>query len=169
MEDAARASQARNATQRQKLEKMTGARWSELFRLGYYDSIRMVAVDTMHNLFLQTARHVMRTWVDCKVLTDNDLVGMLKDDACTTPSTVRLQQRQIARATYLQQCSYADGPQLMYTVGEHDNVCVLSGEDRDCMTAMYTHLYGADIISVLEFVQTVRYVMQVGEVGSAVG
>jgi hypothetical protein len=43
-----------NATpeERRKLGKESGVRWSELFRLPYWDPTRQVVVDIMHNLFL---------------------------------------------------------------------------------------------------------------------
>lgn len=339
-QNAARAAKARTATERQKIEKLTGARWSELFRLEYYDAIRMCALDPMHNLFLGTARHVMKTWIDCKILSDKDLAeiqrrvdsfqtpreigrtphkivinfsgftadqwrnwvcifsayslkgllpepdyacwmhfvqactllcntiitegelndadshllqfcrgfqdlygaqyctmnihmhlhlresvlelgpvygfwlyayermnglltkiptnsvnicpqlmkkyvqwmtqnatqcpvwdrvvqgnnddsGVLKDAACSTPSSVRLQQMQMARCTDLKQFSYAEGPHVEYAVADHDNVCVLSEDERDCMGTMYSYLYGRDI-TVLEFVQTVPYAIRAG-------
>ncbi|XP_077050070.1 uncharacterized protein LOC143696996 [Siphateles boraxobius] len=43
-----------------KLEAQYGARWSELFFLPYYDAIRFVVIDHMHNLLLVTARHVFK-------------------------------------------------------------------------------------------------------------
>ncbi|KAJ8361915.1 hypothetical protein AAFF_G00412320 [Aldrovandia affinis] len=51
-----------------KLEAQYGARWSELFFLPYYDAIRFVVIDPMHNLLLGTARHVLKLWIELGVL-----------------------------------------------------------------------------------------------------
>ena len=49
-------------TDRQRLESEYGARYSELFKLPYYDCIRMAIIDPMHNLFLGTAKHTLNVW-----------------------------------------------------------------------------------------------------------
>ena len=46
-------------------EKSTGVRYTELLRLSYSKPIRFVAIDPMHNLFLGTAKYVLKTlWID---------------------------------------------------------------------------------------------------------
>ncbi|XP_066924647.1 uncharacterized protein [Clytia hemisphaerica] len=45
-------------------ESKHGVRYSELFRLPYFDPIKMHVVDPMHNLFLGIAHHVFDTWVE---------------------------------------------------------------------------------------------------------
>ena len=55
------------------LESEEGVRFSELFRLPYYDPIRMHVVDPMHNLFLGMAKHTLSTWVESGSLTDENL------------------------------------------------------------------------------------------------
>lgn len=42
----------KNKSEREKLEFDEGVRYSELFRLPYYDPIRMHVIDPMHNLML---------------------------------------------------------------------------------------------------------------------
>ena len=56
-----------------KIEHTYGARWSELFSLSYYDAIRFVVIDPMHNLLLGTAKHVFRLWTELGVLTTTKL------------------------------------------------------------------------------------------------
>ncbi|TFK81258.1 hypothetical protein K466DRAFT_502435 [Polyporus arcularius HHB13444] len=46
--------------------KINGARWSELLRLPYYDSVRMTVVDPMHNLLLGVAKN---QWYACWIKT----------------------------------------------------------------------------------------------------
>ena len=58
---------AKTKTAQNKLLKRYGARWSELFHLPYYDAIRFVVIDPMHNLLLGTARHVFKLWIERSV------------------------------------------------------------------------------------------------------
>lgn len=51
-----------------RFEAQYGARWSEFFHLKYYDTIRFVVNDPMHNLLLGTARHIFRLWIELGVL-----------------------------------------------------------------------------------------------------
>lgn len=41
---------------------------AELFFVPYYDAIRFVVIDPMHNLLLGTARHVFKLWIERGVL-----------------------------------------------------------------------------------------------------
>lgn len=47
-----RTQQRPNKTQRQRLESEYGCRYSVMLELAYFDPIKMVVVDPMHNLFL---------------------------------------------------------------------------------------------------------------------
>ena len=49
---AVRVRSCKTKTEREKLEWETGVRYSVLLVLPYYDAIRMVLIDPMHNLFL---------------------------------------------------------------------------------------------------------------------
>lgn len=55
---------ARTKVEQKRIERKYRARWSELFRLSYYDAIRFVVIEPMHNLLLGTARHVFRLWTE---------------------------------------------------------------------------------------------------------
>ncbi|ROL50207.1 hypothetical protein DPX16_22309 [Anabarilius grahami] len=46
---------ARTKAEQKRIERKYGARWSELFRLSYYDAIRFVVINPMHNLLLESA------------------------------------------------------------------------------------------------------------------
>ena len=51
-----------------------GTRYSELMQLEYFDCIRFTIVDPMHNLFLGTAKHMMKNvWLPNKILKQTDL------------------------------------------------------------------------------------------------
>lgn len=56
-------------------ESNLGVRFSTLLHLPYFDPIRLVAVDIMHNLLLGTGKHVFQLWID---------LGLLKKKGCLT-------------------------------------------------------------------------------------
>ena len=60
------------------LEKKYGVRYSELFRLSYFDPIRMHVIDPMHNLLLGTAKHMFKTWLTKECISKNDLLKIDK-------------------------------------------------------------------------------------------
>ena len=49
---AVRVKSCKTKTEREKLESETGVRYSVRLELPYYDAVRMVLIDSMHNLFL---------------------------------------------------------------------------------------------------------------------
>jgi len=52
----------------------THARWSEMLRLPYFDPIRFLVVDPMHNLFLEIAHWIVRwLWINNGKITNSDL------------------------------------------------------------------------------------------------
>lgn len=66
-----------NKTQRQKLESELGCRYSLLLELEYFDPVRMVVIDPMHNIFLGSAKYVMkRLWIDKGILSQAQLLEM---------------------------------------------------------------------------------------------
>ena len=64
--------QANTQAEREAKEKESGSRYSELMRLPYFDCVRFTIIDPMHNLFLGTAKHVLKNiWLnedDLKIL-----------------------------------------------------------------------------------------------------
>lgn len=57
---------------RKRIEDEYGARWSEFFRLPYYDAVRMVVIDPMHNILLGTSKHVFAVWKYLGILSKKD-------------------------------------------------------------------------------------------------
>jgi hypothetical protein len=54
---------AKTKTERDALESKHGCRYSVLLELPYFDPTRMLIIDPMHNLFLGTAKHIVkRVW-----------------------------------------------------------------------------------------------------------
>ena len=50
------------------MESKYGCRYIILLDLPYFDPIRMLLIDPMHNLFLGTAKRMLHVWDDHKVL-----------------------------------------------------------------------------------------------------
>ena len=51
-------------TERQRMESELGCRYSSLLQLPYFDVVRMLIIDPMHNLYLGTAKHIFsKIWV----------------------------------------------------------------------------------------------------------
>ena len=65
-------------SEQEKLATKYGVYYSCLLQLEYFDAIRFTAIDPMHNLFLGTAKHVLKLWVKKYFLTKKDL-KMLED------------------------------------------------------------------------------------------
>ena len=61
-------------SKREEMERKVGCRYSELLRLLYYDCIRFVIIDPMHNLLLGTAKHMFQTWTGKGILKPKDLI-----------------------------------------------------------------------------------------------
>ena len=70
--------EAKTKKELQAMEAEDGVRYSELFRLPYYDPVRMHVVDPMHNLLLGIAKHVFSTWIESGSLTDDVLAKIDK-------------------------------------------------------------------------------------------
>ena len=70
--------QAPSNAARQRLERDTGTRWSEVHRLQYFDPVRDTVIDPMHNLFLGTASKMVEIWTANDLLTTADRTTMQK-------------------------------------------------------------------------------------------
>ena len=70
--------QAKNKTERNKLESEFGCRYSVLLQLPYFDPICMLIIDPMHNIFLGSAKHMKNIWLndDKPFITPNQLQNM---------------------------------------------------------------------------------------------
>ena len=82
---------------KQQLESKYGCRYSVLLDLPYFDPIRMAVVDPMHNLFLGTAKHVIKVWKEEGLLTDEVFQRIQeKADRINCPADVGRIPRKIA-------------------------------------------------------------------------
>ena len=57
----------------QAAESQYGVRYSALLDLPYFDPLDCTAIDSMHNLFLGTGKHIFGVWVDLDILTKQNL------------------------------------------------------------------------------------------------
>ena len=63
---------AKTKSARKEIDKVYGARYSILFELPYYNCIRFVVIDIMHNLYLGSAKRVLQVWKELKIIDTND-------------------------------------------------------------------------------------------------
>ena len=61
---------SRTKTELRENESKYGVRYSELFRLEYFDPIRMHVIDPMHNLLLGTGKHMFKVWMQTGVINE---------------------------------------------------------------------------------------------------
>ena len=60
----ARIDRSANKTEQDHLQSEFGCRYSSLLQLPYFDPIRMLTIDPIHNLFLGTAKYMVRkVWI----------------------------------------------------------------------------------------------------------
>ncbi|KAG1487864.1 hypothetical protein G6F46_015268 [Rhizopus delemar] len=63
-------------TQQEEKQASSGTKWSEVHRLPYFDVVRYVTVDPMHNLFLGTPKKMIEVWQDFGLLDSTDFSAM---------------------------------------------------------------------------------------------
>ena len=64
---------ATNKSQLQQLESTHGVRYSVLLELTYFDPIKFVVIDPMHNLMLGSSKRVLQVWISEGILNDSKL------------------------------------------------------------------------------------------------
>ena len=90
--------EARTQAARTRIERETGTRWSQIHRLHYFDPVRSVLIDPMHNLFLGTADRMVRVWREHGLLTNADGVDMQElADGVVLPPGIPSLNRKIER------------------------------------------------------------------------
>ena len=82
---------AQTASEREKIEKRNGVRYSELYRLPYFDPIRYHVIDPMHNMLLGTAKHMFNVWVYIDVITPKkiDIIDGKMLETCVPSENMR--------------------------------------------------------------------------------
>ena len=65
---------SKSVSEKSKLESEHGCRYSALLELPYFDPVRMLLIDPMHNLFLGTAKRMtQKIWLERQLITSRDL------------------------------------------------------------------------------------------------
>ena len=61
-------------TSRERKEAEVGCRYSCLLQLPYFDAVRMLIIDPMHNIYLGTAKYILHgVWIKRNVISSNDV------------------------------------------------------------------------------------------------
>ena len=80
---------ASNPTEAQRIASRTGARWSILLELSYFDAPRMTILDPMHTLYLGVVKSVMKRFLDDGDISLKDLELMQQEiSASSTPRRI---------------------------------------------------------------------------------
>ena len=58
------------------MQSKYGIRYSVLLALPYFDPIRFVAIDPMHNLYLGTGKHLFKLWIALGLLSSEQLIEL---------------------------------------------------------------------------------------------
>ena len=75
--------------ERQKIERESGVRYTELLRLPYFDSVRFSVVDPMHNILLGTVKLMISIWEEKTLLSARDFGRIQAQVDCfVTPADV---------------------------------------------------------------------------------
>ena len=80
----------KSETKQKELELSLGCRYSVLLDLPYFDPIRMAVIDPMHNLYLGTAKHILkRVWHERNMINKKDYASLQECvDAVCVPSNL---------------------------------------------------------------------------------
>ena len=86
----ARLGACKTKAEQSKIECQTGFRNTALLKLPYINPSRMLIIDPMHNLFLGTAKHILKdVWLKRNIFTLNDfLIIQSRIDRTVVPSTI---------------------------------------------------------------------------------
>ena len=88
--------QCQTKTARAKKESKFGCRYSVLIKFPYFDPIKMLVIDPMHNLFLGTGKHMVNLWLQLDLVTKHDFQSLQRTvDATVVPSDVGRVPRKI--------------------------------------------------------------------------
>ena len=83
---------ARCQTEVNTVVRNTEAKYAVLFQLPYYDAVRFVIIDPMHNLFLGLAKTALKVWKEKELIKDKhfDLLQRRVDAVIPPPETGRI-------------------------------------------------------------------------------
>ena len=83
---------AKTQTERHKIERKYGVRFTELVRLPYFHFARISVVDPIHNFILGTTKVMITIWREKSLITDKDFekIQSLVDKFRTSPDVGRI-------------------------------------------------------------------------------
>ena len=66
-------------SERERKESELGCRYSSLLQLPYFDPVRMLIIDPMHNMYMGTAKYILNNiWIKRNIITSSDLITINK-------------------------------------------------------------------------------------------
>ena len=67
----------RTKTSKQQKEAELGCRYSCLLQLPYFDAVRMLIIDPIHNIYLDTAKYILHgVWIKRNIISSNDVTNI---------------------------------------------------------------------------------------------
>ncbi len=118
--------------QKSKIEKDTGYRYTSLLRLPYFNPTRMLILDPMHNFFLGTAKHVLKSiWIDLCIIKPEDFTSIQsRIDRSNVPSDMgRIPHKIMSGFSSFTADQYKNWVLYFSLLSLKDN---LHGDDREC-------------------------------------
>lgn len=89
--------QCNTKQQQSTTESSEGCRYSSLLRLKYFDPVRMLSIDPMHNLFLGTGKHMLELWLNLGIINSRHFAHLQEFvDRMVVPNDVGRIPRKIA-------------------------------------------------------------------------
>ena len=65
-------------TKQATVESEQGCRYSALLELQYFDPVRMLVIDPMHNMLLGTGKRMIHVWIDQALITKADFESLTR-------------------------------------------------------------------------------------------
>ena len=142
---------ARTPTERKKKELELGSRFTELFHLPYYDTVRYAIIDPLHNLFLGTGKRLQNYWIEIGLLNNCNLkIIQERLDIFNTPSNIGHISRKILSGFANMTADEWKNWTILYSViALHD---ILPSEHMACWQLFFSacNILCSPIISVSE-------------------
>lgn len=118
--------------ERTKCESQSGCRYSVLLKLPYFDAPRMLIVDPMHNLFLGTAKHILKAvWIEKGIISDDsfDLIQSRVNSALTASGIGRIPYKITSGFASFTADQWKNWVNYFSLLALHD---ILKGDDLEC-------------------------------------
>ena len=130
--DVNRINVCKTKAKKKELESLLGCRYSVLLDLPYFDPIRMAIIDPMHNLYLGTAKHILKkVWHERNMIDKKDYVSLQEcvDSVCVPSNLGRLPSKILSSFSGLTADQLKNWTNIFSLFALHSH---LSSDDFEC-------------------------------------